>query len=88
MQNTQLVNGGPISETDRCASMILTMKMHYKGKEKTHELPLTSDTIGRIALEAEFRGLATAEFVARLIVAAIEKDMADTILDQSLIGTD
>jgi hypothetical protein len=82
MQNTQLLNGGWMSGTDRCASMILTMKMHYKGKEKTHELPLTPDMIGRIALEAEFRGLATAELVVRLIAAAIEKDMVDAILGQ------
>ena len=80
MQDTELLNGGEKPRADRSASMTLAITMHYKEKEKTRELPLTPDTIGRIALEAEFRDLGIAELIARLIAAAIEKDMIDVVL--------
>src|SRR5262245_629993 len=64
MQNTEMLNGGQTSGIDRSASVTLAIKVHYKGKEKTRELALTPDMIGRVALEAEFRGLGTGELIA------------------------
>ena len=80
MQNTEMLNGGQTSGINRSASVTLAIKVHYKGKEKTRELPLTPDMIGRVALEAEFRGLGTGELIARLVAAAFEKDMVEAIL--------
>jgi transposase-like protein len=82
MQNTEMLNGSQTSGIDRSASMTLAIKVHYKGKEKTRELPLTPDMIGRVALEAEFRGLGTGELIARLITDAIEKDLVDVVLGE------
>jgi hypothetical protein len=82
MQNTEMLNGDPTSAAHRSASVTLAIKVHYKGKEKSRELPLTADMIGRVALEAEFRGLGTGELIARLITDAIEKDLVDVVLGE------
>jgi len=80
MQHTEFLNGAEKAGTDHAASMTLAIDMRYKGKEKRRELLLTPDMVGRLALEAEFRGLGTAELIVRLISAAIEKDMVDVVL--------
>jgi len=80
MQDTELPNNGKMVGTGYSPSMTLALSMRYKGKEKTRYLPLTADMIGRVALEAEFRGLGTAELMVRLIARAIEKDMVDAVL--------
>jgi hypothetical protein len=41
------------------------------------------DMVGRLALEAEFRGMSTGELIGQLIAAAIENDMVKVVLDQS-----
>jgi hypothetical protein len=61
----------------------LAIRMQYKGKERTTELPLTQDMVGRLALEAKFRGMSTGELIGRLIAAAIENEMVKIVLDQS-----
>ena len=57
--------------------------MYHKGKERTRELPLPHAMIGRLALEAEFRGMNTGDLIAQLIAAAIENDMVEVVLGQS-----
>src|SRR5215813_959608 len=75
-----LSNGGPESGTESSASVNLAITMHYKGKNRTSEIPLTQHMIARLALEAEFRGMATGELIVQLITAAIEKDMVEVVL--------
>jgi hypothetical protein len=63
------------------ANFMLTMR--YKGQERTSELPLSQDMMGRLALEAEFRRMRIGELITQLIVAAIEKDMFRAMLDEN-----
>jgi hypothetical protein len=56
--------------------------MYYKGKERTRALPLPQDMFGRLALQAEFRGMNTGDLIAQLIAAAIENDMVEIVLGQ------
>jgi hypothetical protein len=63
------------------ANFMLTMR--YKRQERTSELPLSQDMIGRLALEAEFRRMRIGELITQLIVAAIEKDMFRAMLDEN-----
>jgi hypothetical protein len=79
----ELSNGGQECGTEDSASVNLAIRMQYKGKERTTELPLTQDMVGRLALEAEFRGMSTGDLMGRLIAAAIENDMVQVVLDQS-----
>src|SRR5262249_17071780 len=81
MQDTELFNARDRTGTDGSPSMTLAINMHYKGKGKMRELPLAADMAGRMALEAEFRGLGIPELIVRLIAAVIEKDMVDVVLE-------
>jgi hypothetical protein len=64
-------------------SAIFMLTMRYKGQERTSELPLSQDMMGRLALEAEFRRMRIGELITQLIVAAIEKDMFRAMLDEN-----
>ena len=81
MQDTELLKGGDRPGTGDSPSITLAINMHYKGKGKMRELPLTTDMAGRMALEAEFRGVGIPELIVRLIAAVIEKDMVDVVLE-------
>src|SRR5262245_9817970 len=80
MKEGELSNGSQECGTESSASANLAITMHYKGKKRTREIPLTQHMIGGLALEAEFRGMGTGELIVQLITAAIEKDMVDVVL--------
>jgi hypothetical protein len=69
-------------ETEGDASVNFAITMQHKGQQKTNELPFTKEMIGRLALEAEFRGVGIGEIMTQLIVAAITKDMFRAMLDE------
>ena len=48
------------------------IRMQYRGKERTTELPLTQDMIGQLAFEAAFRKVSIGEFIGELIVAVVK----------------
>ena len=50
------------------------IRMQYRGKERTTELPLTQDMIGQLAFEAAFRKVSIGEFIGELIVAVVKQD--------------
>src|SRR5262245_48667170 len=80
MKEGEVSNGGQESGTESSASVNLAIRMDYKGKERTREIPLAQHMIGRLALEAEFRGIGTGELMVQLITAVIEKDMFEVVL--------
>jgi hypothetical protein len=56
------------------------IQMQYKGDNRTIELPLSPDLVGRLAIEAEFRNLRIGELIAQLIVRVVEKDQFQIVL--------
>jgi hypothetical protein len=58
------------------------IRMHYKGENRTIELPLSPDMIGRVAIEAEFRNTRIGELIAQLILGIVEKDLFKFVLDR------
>ena len=54
----------------------IAIRMRYRGEERTTELPLTQDMIGRLALEAAFRNVQIGE----LIVGLLKEDLLQTTL--------
>jgi hypothetical protein len=50
----------------------LTLRMRYRGEERTSELPLTQDMIRQLAFEAQFRNMSLGEFVGELLQHVLE----------------
>jgi hypothetical protein len=61
----------------------LALRMQYRGDERIIELPLTQDMIRRLAFEAQFRGMSMGELVGELIIAMIEEDLFQQVLEQN-----
>ena len=53
----------------------VAIRFQYNGMERTTELPLNLDMIGRLALEAEFRNMSAAELIGELIIGMVKKDL-------------
>src|SRR5262245_56498713 len=51
------------------------IRIQYRGMERTHELPLTTHTIGQLALEAALRDVTIGELIAELIAAVVSQDV-------------
>ena len=67
-------------QTHEAGSPSLAIRFQYKGTERTTELPLNLDMIGRLAWEAEFRNMSTAELIAELIMGMVKKDLFPQVL--------
>jgi hypothetical protein len=61
------------STPDACSASF-TIRFHYRGRERTAELPLTKHTIEQLALEAAVRGVSIGDLFAELITAMLSKD--------------
>jgi hypothetical protein len=59
--------------TQQASSATFTLVMRYKGHERTSELPLGVQAIGRLAIEAGFRNMSVGELVGALVKATVEK---------------
>jgi hypothetical protein len=57
--------------------------MEYKGQEQSTSLPLNEEMIGRLAIEAEIRGMRIGELVAAFILAIVKKDLFHLVRDDA-----
>jgi Helix-turn-helix domain of resolvase len=67
-------------EVPETSSTRVAISIQYKGRERTAELPLTSDMIGQLAFEAALRNMRIGELIAELIVAVVKKDLLPAVL--------
>ena len=58
----------------------LSLRMKYRGDERTSELPLTRDMIVQLAFEAQFRNMSIGELVAELLIAIMKRDLFQHVL--------
>jgi len=59
------------------------IRIQYRGMDRTVELPLTTHTIGQLALAAALRDVTIGEVIAELIVAVVHKDLFGLVFDNS-----
>jgi hypothetical protein len=57
------------------------IRMQYRGEERTTELPLAHDMIGLLAFEAAFRNVTIGELISEFIVAVVNKDLLQAVLE-------
>ena len=67
--------------TQEASSATFTLTMRYKGHERTSELPLGVQALGRLAIEAGFRNMSVGEFVGALVKATVEKGLCHQVLE-------
>ena len=68
------------NRANEAAAASLAVQMQYRGEERTTELPLTQDMIGRLAFEAAFRNVQIGELIGELIVGLLKEDLLQTML--------
>ena len=61
---------------DACSASF-AIRFQYRGMGRTAELPLTSHTIGQLALEAALRDVTIGELIAGIITAIVDRDLFD-----------
>jgi hypothetical protein len=59
------------------------IKMQYRGEERTTELPFAHDMIGLLAFEAAFRNVMIGELIGELIIAVVNKDLLQEVLEHN-----
>lgn len=70
----------PQTAVDAAPLPKIAIRMRYRGNEIATDVPLTSDAITALALDAVSRDLGIAELVGQILAAAIKKDMIEEIL--------
>jgi hypothetical protein len=60
-----------------------SLKMQYRGEERTTEIPLTEDMMRQLAIEAWLRDMKVGEVVSKVIVGVIKGDLFQPVLNQS-----
>jgi hypothetical protein len=58
-----------------------SIRIQYKGEERTTELPFTKSMIARLALEAELRDIRICELVSELLMKTMKNDRLQGLLD-------
>jgi hypothetical protein len=65
----------------KAGAATFAIRMQYRGEERTTELPLAHDMIGLLAFEAAFRNVTIGELISELIVAVVNKDLLQAVLE-------
>jgi len=75
------VGHGPRSRNDTPAQdrrAELALRLRYRGIDRTVELPLSEEVLGRLVIEAHFRNLSISDLTAKLIIAGLDPGSAST----------
>jgi transposase-like protein len=67
-----VMSGVPLKRRQK-QSAGLAIQMTFKGATRIMELPVPSDMIAQLALQAEFRGMHLAELIAELLISSIRR---------------
>ena len=71
----------PLSRNDTPAQdrrAQLALRLRYRGIDRTVELPLSEEVLGRLVIEAYFRNLSISDLTAKLIIAGLDPGSPST----------
>ena len=63
------------ARADEQGAVSFSLRMQYRGEERTTEIPLTHDMMRQLAIEAWLRDMKIGEVVSELIVAVFKRDL-------------
>ena len=71
------------ARADERDEMSFSLRMQYRGEERTTEIPLTQDLMGQLAMEAWLRDMKIGEVISEVIVGVIKGDLFHSVLDRT-----
>ena len=69
--------------THEQGAVSFSLRMQYRGEERTAEIPLTPDMMSQLAIEAWLRDMRIGEVINELIVAVFKRDLFHSVLDRT-----
>jgi hypothetical protein len=60
-----------------------SLRMHYRGEERTTEIPLTEDMMRQLAIEAWVRDMKMGEVISEVIIGVIKGDLFHSVFDRA-----
>ena len=71
------------ARTNEQGAVSFSLRMQYRGEERTTEIPLTHDMMRQLAIEAWLRDMKIGEVVSELIIAVFTRDLFHSVLDRT-----
>ena len=68
---------------DEQNAVSFSLRMQYRGEERTTEIPLTQDMMRQLAIEAWLRDMKMGEVVSEVIIGVIKRDLFHPVLDRN-----
>jgi len=75
------------ARTHEQGEVSFSLRMQYRGEERTTEIPLTQDMMGQLALEAGLRDIKIGQLVSEVIIGVIRGDLFQGVLDRTSEGS-
>ena len=73
----------PRAKADEPDAVSFSLKMQYRGEERTTEIPLTQDMMRQLAIEAWLRDMKMGEVVSEVIIGVIKGNLFHSVLDRT-----
>ena len=71
------------ARTEEQGVVNFSLRMQYRGEERTTEIPLTHDMMRQLAIEAWLRDMKMGEVANELILAVFKRDLFHSVLDRT-----
>ena len=71
------------ARTDKRGGVSFSLRMQYRGEERTTEIPLTQDMMRHLAIEAWLRDMKMGEVVREVIIGVIQGNLFHSVLDRT-----
>ena len=71
------------ARTNEQGAVSFSLRMQYRGEERTIEIPFTHDMMRELTIEAWLRDMKIGEIVNELIIAAFKRDFLHPVLDRT-----
>jgi hypothetical protein len=71
------------ARTDEPGAVSFSLKMQYRGEERTTDIPLTQNMMRQLAIEAWLRDMKLGVVVSEVIIGVIKGDLFHAVLDRT-----
>jgi hypothetical protein len=73
----------PPARTNKQGEVSFSLRMQYRGAERTTEIPLTQDMMRQLAMEAALQDMKIGELVSEVIIGVIKRDLFHSVFGRA-----